>query len=129
MLLYEGLTAKIIAAFYEVSNELGVGFLESAYEKALLIALQEKGLKAVAQVPLNVYFRGEEVGLFFADILVDDKVVLELKAVNSLLPEHKAPVIMKATGIEVGSLVNFGKPQVEYRRFNNKISPLSLLSL
>jgi GxxExxY protein len=103
-LLYEELSEKIIQACFEVSNELGVGFLESVYEKSLLIALKQKGLHAQAQVPINVKFRGEVVGQFFADILVEDKILLELKAAESLASEHQAQVInyLQATGIDVG---------------------------
>lgn len=119
-LLYEELTGKILEACFEVINELGSGFLESVYEKALVIALRQKGLLVKTQVPLSVEFRGENVGQFFADLLVEDKVIVELKAVTQLAPEHHAQVInyLKATGIEVGLLVNFGRPKLEYRRFH-----------
>lgn len=120
-MLYEELTEEILAACFEVSNELGSGFLESVYEKALLIALRDKGIAAKPQIPLNVVFRGETVGDFLADILVEGKIILELKAVKTLLPEHQAQVVnyLKATGIEVGLLINFGNPRVEYRRLYN----------
>ena len=119
-LLHEDLTRTILSACFEVINELGAGFLESVYEKALLIALQQKGLTAVAQVPIDVSFRGNSVGQFFADILVEDAVIVELKAVSALAPEHKAQLInyLKATGMEVGLLVNFGNPKLEYRRLH-----------
>ena len=83
--VHEELTAKIIEACFEVSNELGTGFLESVYQNALELAIRQKGLKVQAQVPLTVGFRGEEVGQFFADILVEDKVIVELKAVSTLV--------------------------------------------
>jgi GxxExxY protein len=119
-LLYEDLTSNILAACFEVSNELGAGFLESVYEKALLIALREKGLQASSQVPIQVSFRGHNVGQFYADILVENTIVVELKAASALTPEHKAQLInyLKATGIEVGLLVNFGQPKLEYRRLH-----------
>jgi GxxExxY protein len=119
-LLYEDLTSNILAACFEVSNELGAGFLESVYEKALLIALREKGLQASAQVPIQVSFRGHNVGQFYADILVENTIVVELKTASALTPEHKAQLInyLKATGIEVGLLVNFGQPKLEYRRLH-----------
>ena len=103
-----------------MSNELGAGFLESVYQNALLLALRQKGLKVEAQKPIEVLFRGENVGHFFADLLVEDKVIVELKAVKAILPEHKAQVInyLKATGIEVGLLVNFGMPKLEYHRLH-----------
>ena len=119
-LLYEELTRKIFEACFEVSNELGAGFLESVYQNALPLALRQKGLKVEAQKPIAVIFRGENVGQFYADLLVDEKVIVELKAVSSLQPEHQAQVInyLKASGIEVGLLVNFGKPKLEYRRLH-----------
>jgi GxxExxY protein len=119
-LIHEELTSTILSACFEVINELGAGFIESVYEKALLIALHQKGLKAIAQVPIDVSFRGESVGHFYADILVEDTVVLELKAVSAIAPEHKAQLInyLKATGIEVGLLINFGNPKLEYRRLH-----------
>jgi GxxExxY protein len=121
-MIHEELTEKILSACFEVSNELGCGFLESVYEKALLIALEDVGLKAKTQTPLQVMFRGQMVGEFFPDIIVEDKVVLELKAVKTLAPEHLAQVMnyLTATGIEVGMLVNFGNPKLEYRRFDNR---------
>ena len=119
-LLHKEITERIIEACYEVANELGAGFLESVYEKALLVALREKGIDAASQVPMAVSFRGQNVGEFFADIIVESKVVVEVKAVKRLLPEHSAQVInyLKATGMEVGLLVNFGGPKVEIRRLH-----------
>jgi GxxExxY protein len=121
-LLHEELTHQILAACFEVMKELGAGFLESVYEKALLIALAERGLKAQSQFPLTVSFHGKKVGEFYADVLVEDKVIVELKAVKAIAPEHQAQVInyLKATGIEVGLLVNFGNPKLEYRRLNRQ---------
>src|SRR4030042_1503434 len=120
VLIHEELTKTILAACFEVINELGAGFLESVYEKALLFALHQKGLKAIAQTPIEVLFRGQNVGQFYADILVEDVVLLEIKAVTALTPEHKAQLInyLKATGIDVGLLVNFGNPKLEYRRLH-----------
>ncbi len=119
-MLHEELTDKVLGACFEVARELGAGFLESVYEKALMIALRQKGLRAEAQVPLTVRFRGVIVGEFFADISVDNKLIIELKSVSALRPEHQAQVInyLKATGIEVGLLVNFGNPKLEYRRLH-----------
>lgn len=117
-LLERDLTEKIIGACLEVSNELGAGFLESVYEKALLIALAERGLKAQTQVPLAVRFRGQIAGEFYADILVENRVIIEVKAVKSLSGEHEAQLInyLRATGLKVGLLVNFGKPKLEWKR-------------
>ena len=119
-LLHEELTDKALGACFEVAHELGAGFLESVYEKALMVALRQKGSHVQAQVPLTVKFRGVIVGEFFADILVEDKLIIELKSVSALRPEHQAQVInyLKATGIGVGLLVNFGNPKLEYRRLH-----------
>ena len=119
-LLFEELTSRIIEACYEVSNELGSGFLESVYENALLVALDEKGIPANSQVPMAVVFHGKKVGEFFADIVVADKIVLELKAAKALTAEHQAQLInyLKATGMEVGLLINFGRPKVEIKRLH-----------
>lgn len=121
-MLHEDLTRKILEASFEVSRELGAGFLESVYEKALLVALRQKGFKAESQVPLEVKFRGVVVGEFYVDILVERKIIVELKTVGGLSKEKFAQVInyLKATGYEVGLLINFGNPKLEYRRFNNK---------
>ena len=121
-MLYEELTEKIIAACFDVSNELGAGFLESVYEKALLIALTDRGLMVQSQAPLKVRFRDQIVGDFYADIVVENRIILELKAVKNLAPEHQAQIInyLKATGIEIGLLVNFGNPKLEYRRFQRE---------
>lgn len=112
------ITETIIGCAFEVINELGAGFLESVYEKALLLALRQKGVHVVPQQPVSVHFRDECVGEFFADLLVENKVIVELKAVKALAPEHQAQVInyLNATGIEVGLLINFGNPKLEYKR-------------
>lgn len=98
----------------------GAGFLESVYEKSLFVALKQKGLNAACQVPLHVKFRGVIVGEFYVDILVENKILLELKAVTRIAPEHKAQVInyLKATGIEIGLLLNFGNSKLEYYRLH-----------
>ncbi len=124
-MLYEELTSQIINACFEVSNELGAGFLENVYQNALMIALQDKGMKVVSQFPFTVMFRGKPVGSYYADILVEDKVIVEVKAVSVLAPEHQAQVInyLKASGIEVGLLVNFSHPKLEFKRLErNKMS-------
>jgi len=125
-LMHEELTSRVIGACFDVINELGAGFVESVYEKALIIALRQKAIGAEAQVPLKVMFRGEIVGEFLADILVEGKLILELKAAKSLLPEHQAQLInyLNATGIEIGLLVNFGNPKLEYRRLQNRATKL-----
>jgi GxxExxY protein len=118
-LRYAEITQSVIGCAFAVINELGAGFLESVYERALLLALRQKGHSALSQQPIKVLFRGECVGEFYADVLVDDRVLVELKAVQAITPEHQAQIInyLNATGIEVGLLINFGKPKLEYRRF------------
>ncbi|MDR3675473.1 MAG: GxxExxY protein [Acidobacteriota bacterium] len=118
-LKHELITKVVIGCAFEVINELGAGFLESVYEKALLLALRQKGLSALSQHPVKVMFRGECVGDFYADIFVEKKVIVELKAVKAIAPEHQAQIInyLNATGIEVGLLINFGNPKLEYKRF------------
>lgn len=112
-------------ACFEVSNELGVGFLESVYEKSLVVALRQKNFDVESQVSLKVTFRGFTVGDFFADIIVDKKILIELKAVDHLSKEHFAQVLnyLKATGIEVGLIVNFGNTRLEYRKFEKPFRP------
>ena len=108
------LTQKIIGEFYDVYNELGHGFLESVYEDAMLIALGEAGLEVERQVPVPVWFRGRRIGDFKADIIVEKKVVLELKTARNLDPTHEAQLLhyLKATEFEIGLLLNFGsRPQ------------------
>jgi len=112
------LSAEVIGCAMEVSNELGVGFLESVYHNALVIALTSKGLSVETQKPVAVAFRGITVGRFYMDIVVNGKVVVELKAARALAPEHSAQVLnyLRAAGIEVGLLMNFGTSRMEYRR-------------
>ena len=116
---HEEITQVVIGCAFEVMNELGAGFLESVYERAMLLALRQKGQSVVTQHPIKVMFRGACVGDFFADLLVEEKVIVELKAVKALAPEHQAQIIncLIATGIDVGLLINFGKPRLEYKRF------------
>ena len=117
--LHDDLTESIIGCAFEVINELGSGFLESVYENAMMLALSESGLNVQSQVPIPVTFRGRRVGDFYADLLVDEKVLVELKAVRAIVPEHQAQIInyLNATGIEVGLLINFGNPKLELKRF------------
>ena len=113
------LTYQINGAIFEVSRTLGAGFLEKVYENALIIELKNKGLKAESQVPIKVFYKEEAVGEYFADILVQDTVILELKAVENLSKLHEAQILnyLKATGIKVGLLVNFKHPKAEIKRF------------
>ena len=118
-LKHESITRTVIGCAFEVINELGAGFLESVYEKAMLLVLRQKGLSVLSQHPVKVTFRGECVGEFYADIFVEGKVIVELKAVKAIATEHQAQIInyLNATGIEVGLLINFGNPRLEYKRF------------
>ena len=122
---HRDITKDIIGCAFDVINELGSGFVESVYEHALVIALREKGWSVTTQHPISVSFRGQRVGEFFADILVEGKVIIELKAVRAIVPEHQAQVVnyLNATGIEVGLLINFGQPKLEYKRFTRTKRP------
>jgi GxxExxY protein len=117
-LKHADLTERIIGVYYEVYNELGYGFLESVYHTAMRIALQHAGLSVEVEVQVPVTFRGESIGEFRVDLLVEGKVIMELKAVRSLEPAHEAQLFhyLRATTIEVGLLVNFGAPRPQLRR-------------
>ena len=112
------LTYAINGAVFEVNRELGSGFLEKVYENALLLELEERGLKAEAQAAISVNYKGREVGEYYADIIVEEKVILELKAVDSLQKVHEAQLLnyLKATGYKVGLLINFRHPKAEIKR-------------
>ena len=114
---HKELTAKIIDCAYKVHRELGFGFLESVYQNALVIELTKAGLKSEREKRIQVYYDGKVVGEFVADILVEEKVILELKSVSQIHPAHEAQLInyLKATGIKVGLLINFGE-KVEIKR-------------
>ena len=114
---HSDITSKIIKAYYIVYNKLGFGFLEKVYENSMLIELQQSGLRCERQFPIKVYYDEDKVGEYFADILVQDLVIIELKAAESLCQEHEAQLInyLKATEIEVGILLNFGK-ESEFKR-------------
>ena len=119
--MFEGkhstVTEKVIGAFFKVYNTLGYGFAEKVYENSLAIELRKLGLQVEQQKSITVYYEEYHVGEHFADILVNDTVILELKAVRHLLDEHEAQLLnyLKATTVEVGLLLNFG-PKAEYRR-------------
>jgi GxxExxY protein len=124
MLLHEEITETIIKSFYTVYNKLGYGFLEKVYENALLLELRREGLDCAKQVPIEVYYEKTSVGNYFADILVEDKIILELKAgEGALIEEHELQLInyLKATDKEVGFLLFFGKKPVFKRKiFTNE---------
>ena len=113
------ITYKINGAVYEVFRVLGHGFLEKVYENALMIELQKCGLSARQQIPIKVNYKGAKVGDYYADMLVEDKVIVELKAVESIQKIHEAQLLnyLKATGFKIGLLVNFTYPKAEIKRF------------
>ncbi len=119
---HKDVTEKVIGAFYTVYNTLGYGFLEKVYENALLIELAKMGISAIAQSPLQVFYDSKIVGEYFADIFVENCLILEIKATKNLILEHEAQLLnyLKATNIEVGLLLNFGpKPEVKRKAFDN----------
>ena len=115
--LHKDLTDKIIKVFYTVYNELGYGFLEKVYENAMIIELKSNGLYCEKQKPIKVHYQSQVVGDYFADIIVNDLIILELKTVETLLQEHENQLInyLKATDKEIGLLLNFSKKH-EIRR-------------
>lgn len=121
-LKHKELTGRIIGVFYEVHDELGHGFLESVYQKCLVISLQQAGLGVCSPVVIPVWFRGQKVGNFEGDVLVEQTVLLELKAVRTLDRSHQAQLLnyLRATEIEVGLLLNFGvRPEFKRLLFDN----------
>ena len=117
-LLHSELTEKILGVYYDVYNEIGHGFLESVYNNCMFLALTKAGLSVRREVPVPVYFRGQDVGQFKADLVVEGCVLIELKAVQSLDRSHEAQVMnyLRATELEVGLLLNFGSPKPQFRR-------------
>ena len=129
-MLHGDITDVIIKAFYKVYNIMGYGFLEKVYENAIRFELNLMNINVDQQKHIPVYYRDEHVGNYFADLLVEELVIVELKAAESLCEEHEAQLLnyLKATNIEVGLLLNFGKePQFKrkiYTNDNKKIHPL-----
>lgn len=116
-LLHAHITHRVIVTFYAVYNELGRGFLESVYRTALAQALGEDGLQVGREMPIEVFFRGATIGRYFADLVVERQVLVEIKAGRGIRPEHEAQLLhyLRATPIEVGLLLNFG-PNPEFKR-------------
>jgi len=112
------LTERVLGAVFEVSNTLGAGFLEKVYERALLRELGLCGIRATAQTPIEVVYKGHSVGEYFADLLVEDVLVVELKCAERLASEHTAQCLnyLRASGLTVCLLVNFQRPKVEWKR-------------
>jgi len=122
MLENADLTQKILNAFYEVYHELGYGFLEKVYQNALVIELKERGFTVTPQRRCLVYYKGKEVGEYYADIIVNDLIVLELKACETISEHHKFQLLnyLKASSLELGFVLNFGKkPEFARKIFNN----------
>jgi len=116
-MLHERLTKEIIGIFFEVYSELGFGYTEKIYEKAMKIALEQKGHKVLSQVALEVGFRNEVLGEYYLDLLVDNLIILEIKAVSEIIPAHEFQLMtyLKASRFEVGLVLNFG-PKPEFKR-------------
>ena len=119
---HKELSEKIIKAFFTVYNSLGYGFLERVYRNTMVIALERMGLKVLPESKITVYYQGQIVGEYFADLLVEDTVVVELKATSAITEDHKAQLLnyLKATTYEVGLLFNFGpKPEISRKAYDN----------
>ena len=120
---YKSLTEQVIGCAYTVGNNLGCGFLEKVYEKALAIELVDSGLSIETQEPIKVYYSGNVVGEFFADIIVENEIILELKAVKKIENIHFAQCqnYLKATGKKLGLLINFGGERIQVKRVANVV--------
>ncbi|MCK4307926.1 GxxExxY protein [candidate division WOR-3 bacterium] len=128
MYRYEEITQKIIGCAYRVYNNLGFGFLEKIYKKAMGIELKRKGFHIVEESKIEVHYESKIIGEYYADLLVEDKVIVELKSIKDLSETHEKQLInyLKATDIEVGLLINFGEKGVEIKRkiYDNKLKKL-----
>ena len=122
---YQEITEQIIGCAYRVYNKMGFGFLESVYEKCLSMELTKAGLKVEAQKAIKVYYEGEVVGDFAADLLVEDTIILELKSVRKIVEAHEVQLVnyLVATGKPVGLLINFGETKVEVKRKIRELPP------
>jgi GxxExxY protein len=121
-LQYEEVTGAILSVAFDISNELGCGFLEKVYENAMATGLRASGLKVTQQVPVRVKYLGQIVGDYIADMIVENSVLVEIKATEQDHPIYIAQTLnyLKATGIDVGLLLNFGKPKLSYKRLLSK---------
>jgi GxxExxY protein len=122
-------TAIILKCFYKVYNTLGYGFLEKVYENSMYLELINSGISCKKQVPIKVYYEGNPVGDYYADLIVEDEIIIELKAADNLIEEHENQLTnyLKATNIEVGLLLNFGKEsQFKRRVFSNSRKKLNV---
>jgi GxxExxY protein len=114
----DDLTERIIGAAFVVANSLGHGFLEAVYRNAMAEELRAQGLSVAKEKPFPVAYRGRRVGLYLADLVIEDRVIAELKAVEALTRSHSAQLLnyLKASNLQVGLLLNFGRPKIELRR-------------
>ena len=121
------LTSRVLAAVFEVANTLGAGFLEKVYERALLQELTIQGIQAIPQAPCPITYKGQPVGAYYADILVENILILELKCVETLAIPHTAQCLnyLRATGLNICLLINFQKPKVEWKRVVLNLNPNS----
>ncbi len=118
-IVHKELSYKVVGLAMEVHRKLGFGFLEKVYENALMVLFEKHEIPAQQQVPLRIYFEGRPVGEYYADILVDSKIILELKAADRILDVHRAQVLnyLRATRLRLGMIFNFAKKSFEYERF------------
>ncbi len=122
-ILHKEITDKIIDSFYEVYDHMGYGYLEKVYQNALYFELMRKGLKVEAHKEIKVYYKGREVGVFIADMIVNEAVILELKTAETMSPAHQAQLLnyLRGTDIEVGYVLNFGpNPEFSRKIFSNQ---------
>jgi len=117
-ILYKDLSYKIVGLAMQVHNKLGFGFSEKVYENSTMILFRREGIQAKQQTPITVYFEGEVVGDYYADILVEDKIILELKSAEEIADAHRSQVLnyLKTTGLQLAIILNFGKEGLEYER-------------
>lgn len=118
-ILYKDLSYRVVGLAMQVHNKLGYGFLEKVYENAMMVMFRREGIKAKQQAPITVYFEEQVVGDYYADILVEDIIILELKVAEKIMDAHKAQVLnyLKATDLQLALILNFGKERLECERF------------
>ena len=117
-LLHKDLSYKIVGLAMQIHSELGFGFLEKVYENSMMVLFRRENIMAKQQAPVSVSFEGEIVGDYYADILIEDKIILELKAIEKITDAHKAQALnyLKASGLKLAIIINFGKQRLEYER-------------
>jgi GxxExxY protein len=117
-LIYKELTREILNAAFEVHNTLGCGFLEKVYENALVSELKKRIIKFTAQKEIKVYYKSEEIGVYYADVTIEDKIILEIKTVEKIIKFHEAQLLnyLKASNYRVGMILNFANTKLEYKR-------------